>query len=110
MSACIIYSVKITTTIYHTQFQEVVIRSIPISDCSGQCECHGSGRMMAGERQGIGMGTAWKRHGNGMVCVNRSLKRQGNSRGTAWERYGMCESALRREEFLEDRLATSDSQ
>jgi hypothetical protein len=41
--------------------------------CSGQCE--------------------W--HGNGMVCVNPSLKRQGNSRGTAWKRHGMCESALR---------------
>jgi hypothetical protein len=44
---------------YHTQFQEVVIRSIPISDCSGQCEWHGSGRVMAWERQGNGMGTAW---------------------------------------------------
>jgi hypothetical protein len=38
---------------YHTQFQEVVIRSIPISDCSGQCEWHGSGRVMAGERHGM---------------------------------------------------------
>jgi hypothetical protein len=85
MSACITYSTKITTTIYHTQFQEV-IRSIPNSDCSGQCEWHGSGRVMAGER-----------HGNGTVCVNRSLKRQGNGVGTAWERHGMCELAFRRE-------------
>jgi hypothetical protein len=48
---------------------------------------------------------AGERHGNGLVCVNPSLKRQGNSRGTAWEqhgngmgtaweRHGMCESAL----------------
>jgi hypothetical protein len=37
---------------------------------------------------------AGERHGNGTVCVNRSLKRQGNSGGTAWERHGMCESAL----------------
>jgi hypothetical protein len=41
-----------------------------------------------------GRGTAGERHGNGMVCVNPSLKRQGNSRGTAWEQHGMCESAL----------------
>jgi len=26
---------------------------------------------MAGERHGRGMGTAWARHGNGMLCVNR---------------------------------------
>jgi hypothetical protein len=58
---------------YHTQFQEVDIRSIPISDFSGQCEWHSNGRVMAG---------------NGMVCVNPSLKRQGNSRGTAWEQHG----------------------
>jgi hypothetical protein len=37
---------------------------------------------------------AWWWQGNGMVCVNRSLKRQGNGMGTAWERHGMCESAL----------------
>jgi hypothetical protein len=53
--------------------RKFVIRSIPISDCSGQCEWHGSGRVMVGWWQG-----------NGMVCVNRSLKRQGNGMGTAW--------------------------
>jgi hypothetical protein len=52
---------------YHNQFQEFVIRSIPISDCNGQCEWRGIGRVMAG---------SW--HGNGMVCVNPSLKWQGN--------------------------------
>jgi hypothetical protein len=85
MSACIIYSTKTCQLKrYHTHFQEVVIRSIPISYCSGQCEWHGSGRVMAGER-----------HGNSMVCVNRSLKRQGNGMGTAWERHGMCESVFK---------------
>jgi hypothetical protein len=61
VSACVIYS---------TQFQEVVIRSIPISDCSGQCEWHGSGREMAGERHGMCESvfkTAGEQHGNGMV-------------------------------------------
>jgi hypothetical protein len=57
--------------------RKFVIRSIPISDCSDQCEWHGSGRVMAGER-----------HGNGMVCVNPSLRRQGKSRETAWEQHG----------------------
>jgi hypothetical protein len=47
-------------------------------------EWQGSGRVVAGERQG-----------NGMVCVNRPLTRQGNGRGTSWERHGMCESALK---------------
>jgi hypothetical protein len=47
-----------------------------------------------GEWQGSGRRTAGKRHGNGMVCVNRSLERQGNDRGTAWERHVMCESAF----------------
>jgi hypothetical protein len=37
---------------------------------------------------------AGSRQGNGMVCVNWSLKRQGNGMGTAWERHGMCESAF----------------
>jgi hypothetical protein len=49
----------------------------------------------AEEQQGKGMGTAWDRHGNGMVCVNPSLKRQRNSRGTAWERHGMRESVFK---------------
>jgi hypothetical protein len=43
---------------------------------------------------GEGRVVARSRQGNGMVCVNPSLKRQGNSRGTAWEQHGMCESAL----------------
>jgi hypothetical protein len=64
MSACVIYS---------TQFQEVVIRRIPISDCRGQCERHGSGRVMA-----------WEQHG---MC--ESIFK------TAGERHGMCESALK---------------
>jgi hypothetical protein len=51
MSACVIHS---------SQFQEVVIRSIPIQWPV----------WMAGERHGIGMGTAGERHGNSM--------------GTAW--------------------------
>jgi hypothetical protein len=71
LSACIIYSTKITTTIYYTQFREV-IRSTPISDCSGQCEWHGSGRVMA-----------WERHG---MCESVFK--------TAGERHGMCESAF----------------
>jgi hypothetical protein len=77
MSACIIYSTKIT------KFQEVVIRSIPISDCSGQCEWHGSGRVMAGER-----------HGMCESVFKTAGEQQGNGMGTAWERHGMCESAF----------------
>jgi hypothetical protein len=46
-------------------------------------EWQGSGRVVAGERQG-----------NGMVCVKRPLTRQGNGMETAWERHGMCESAF----------------
>jgi hypothetical protein len=52
---------------------------------------------MAGERHGMCESvfkTAGEQQGNGMVCVNPSLKRRGNGMGTAWERHGMCESAL----------------
>jgi hypothetical protein len=68
-------SLKATTP----RFQEVVIRSMPISDCSDQCEWHSSGRVMAGERHGM--------------CES-VFNTAGNSRRTAWERHGMCESAL----------------
>jgi hypothetical protein len=74
MSACVIYSI---------QFQEVVITSIPISDCSGQCEWHGSGRVMAVER-----------HGMCKSVFKTTGEQQGNGMETAWERHGMCESAL----------------
>jgi hypothetical protein len=42
------------------------------------------GHSTVGEWQGSGRVVAGSRQGNGMVCVNRSLKRQGNSMGTAW--------------------------
>jgi hypothetical protein len=42
------------------------------------------GHSTVGEWQGIGRVAAGERYGNGMVCVNRSLKRHGNSMGTAW--------------------------
>jgi hypothetical protein len=50
--------------------------------------------------------TAGERHGNGMVCVNPSLKRQGNGMGTEWERHGMCESALKKQ-FLDPMTVSS---
>jgi hypothetical protein len=59
MSACVIYS---------TQFQEVGIRSITISDSVASV----NGRVMEGERHGM--------------CESVFK--------TAWERHGMCESAL----------------
>jgi hypothetical protein len=63
MSACIIYSTKITTTVfllfYHTQFNEVVIRSIQISYFNGQFKWHSNGMVMEGERHGNSMGMAW---------------------------------------------------
>jgi hypothetical protein len=71
MSACVIYS---------TQFQEVVIRSIPISDAVPSVN---------------GRGTAWDRHGMCESVFKTAGKQQGNGMGTAWERHGMCESALR---------------
>jgi hypothetical protein len=58
--------------IYSTRFQEVVIRSMPISDCSGQYGWHSDGRVMEGERHGM---------------YESVFK-------TAGERHGMCESAL----------------
>jgi hypothetical protein len=66
MSACVIYS---------TQFQEVVIRSIPISDAVASVN---------------GRGTAW-------YCESvfkTEGEQQGTGMGTAWERHGMCESAI----------------
>jgi hypothetical protein len=53
------------------------------------------GHSNVGEWQGSGMVAAGERHGNGIVCVNRSLKRQGKNRGTAWQRHGMCESVIK---------------
>jgi hypothetical protein len=54
---------------YHTQFQEVVIRSIPISDSLANV----NGRVVEGERHGMCESvfkTAGEQHGNGMICVN----------------------------------------
>jgi ABC-type transporter Mla maintaining outer membrane lipid asymmetry permease subunit MlaE len=69
---------------YHTQFQEVVVRSIPISDAVASV----NGSVVAGWWQGNVMGTAWwqgnvmgtgcdsvfktagKQQGNDIVCVN----------------------------------------
>jgi hypothetical protein len=38
---------------YHTQFQEVVITSIPISYFNGHIEWHSNGMVMEGERHGL---------------------------------------------------------
>jgi hypothetical protein len=67
---------------YHTQFQEVVIRSIPISDAVASV----NGRVVPGERHGMCESvfkTAGEWHG---VCESVFK--------TAGERHGMCESAL----------------
>jgi hypothetical protein len=60
MSACVIYS---------TQFQEVFIRSIPISDAVASVN---------------GRGTAWKRHGMCESVFKTAGEQQGNGMGTAW--------------------------
>ena len=70
--------------------------------------------VMAGERHGRGMGTAWARHGNGTLCMCESALNQTRShcvnqmgkthskplaarhdRGKALARHVMCESALK---------------
>jgi hypothetical protein len=66
--------------IYSTQFQEVVIRSIPILDAVASVN---------------GSGTAWERHGMCESVFKTAGEQQGNGMGTAWERHGMCESALK---------------
>jgi hypothetical protein len=48
---------------------------------------------MVGERQGNGRGTAWKRRGNGVVCVNQTrphcVNQMGNTQSEALvERHG----------------------
>jgi hypothetical protein len=80
MSACVIYS---------TQFQEVVIRSIPISGAVASVN---------------GRGTAGERHGMYKSVFKAAGEQQGNGMGTAWERHGMCESALIQQ--LKEWLAT----
>jgi hypothetical protein len=65
--------------IYSTQFQEVVIRSIPISDVVASVN---------------GRGTAWERRGMCESVFKTAGEQQGNGMGTTWERHGMCESAL----------------
>jgi hypothetical protein len=63
MSACIIYS---------TQFQEVVIRNITISDAVASVN---------------GRGTAWERHGMCESAFKTAGEQQGNGMGTTWYEY-----------------------
>jgi hypothetical protein len=47
-------------------------------------EWHGSGRVVAGSRQGNGRGTAWEQVYMCELAFNTTGERQGNGRGTAW--------------------------
>jgi hypothetical protein len=58
---------------YHTQFQEVVISSIPISYFNGRIEWNSNGMVMEGER-----------HGMCESVFKTAGEEQGNGMGTAW--------------------------
>jgi hypothetical protein len=59
--------------LYHTQFQSVCYQKHTNLRCSGQCEWHGSGRVVAGER-----------HGMCESVFKAAGEEQGNGMGTAW--------------------------
>jgi hypothetical protein len=109
---------------YHAEFQEVVIRRIPISDAGGQCEtkhrlswtrkrvvaphykkddllhCWTSSRIFLAIMGTFTKDTALLEEGRGAarhVWINAR-----HGRGTAWEWHAMCESALTRPHISED--------